>query len=72
MTRTLEAAPYWQLRAYCSEAQRWALALEHARAELARALQHQTGALRAHGFGDPPTFTLDDDTLTITVPDATA
>ena len=71
MTRTLAAADYWHLRAVCSEAQRGELVARQARAELAAALKTQAAALAALGL-DPaaPTFTLDDDTLTITVPDA--
>jgi hypothetical protein len=70
VTRTLEAADYWKLRARCSEAQRCeALALQ-ARDALAAAYKQQAVALEALGL-DPkaPTFTLDDDALTITVPD---
>ena len=70
MTRTLEAAAYWKLRALCSEAQRCeGLALQ-ARAALVTAQQKQAAALTALDL-DPqmPTFSLDDDTLAITVPD---
>ena len=71
MTRTLDAADYWKLRAVCSEAQRAELLALHARGELAAAQKKQTAALVALGL-DPqtPTFALDDDTLTITVPEA--
>jgi hypothetical protein len=70
MTRTLEAGAYWKLRAICSEAQRAELVAAQARDGLAAAYKKQTAALEALGL-DPtaPTFTLDDDTLTITVPD---
>jgi hypothetical protein len=70
VTRTLEAAAYWKLRALCSEAQRCeGLALQ-ARAALVIAQQKQAAALTALDL-DPqmPTFSLDDDTLAITVPD---
>jgi hypothetical protein len=71
MTRTLEAVDYWKLRAICSEASRCEVLALQARAELATAHKKQTAQLAALGF-DPtaPTFTLDDDTLTITIPDA--
>jgi hypothetical protein len=70
MTRTLEAAAYWRLRALCSETQRLELIAVHARAELASAHKKQTAALVALEL-DPkaPTFSLDDDTLSITVPE---
>jgi hypothetical protein len=71
MTRTLEAADYWKLRAICGEAQRCELLALHARQELATALKKQTAALVELGLdASAPSFTLDDDTLTITVPDA--
>jgi hypothetical protein len=70
MTRTLEAAAYWKLRARCSEAQRCEVLALQARTALATAHQQQTAALTELGL-DPtaPTFTLDDDTLSITVPE---
>jgi hypothetical protein len=70
MTRTLEAAAYWQLRALCADAQRAELVAVHARDALTAARQKQAAALRALAL-DPaaPTFSLEDDTLTITVPD---
>jgi len=70
MIKTLDAAAYWKLRALCSEAQRAELVAVHARADLATAHQKQTAALRELAL-DPaaPTFRLDDDTLTITMPD---
>jgi hypothetical protein len=71
MTRTLEAADYWRLRAICSEAQRCELLALQARAELATAQKKQTAALVALGLdASAPSFSLDDDTLTITVPEA--
>jgi hypothetical protein len=71
MRRTLEAADYWKLRAICGEAQRCELLALHARQELATALKKQTAALVELGLdASAPSFTLDDDTLTITVPDA--
>jgi hypothetical protein len=72
MIRTLEAAAYWKLRALCSEAQRLELVAVHARETLAAALKKQTDALAALEL-DPrlPSFTLDDDTCTITVPEGT-
>jgi hypothetical protein len=71
MTRPLEAVDYWKLRALCTDAQRAELVAVHARDALATARQKQAAALRALAL-DPaaPTFTLDDDALTITIPDA--
>ena len=70
MTRTLEAADYWKLRALCSEAIRCDLIARQALADRATAQQKQDAALTALGLeARTPTFTLDDDTLTITVPD---
>jgi hypothetical protein len=70
MTRTLEPAAYWKLRARCSEAQRCEVLALQARTALAAAHQQQTAALTELGL-DPtaPSFVLDDDTLTITVPE---
>jgi hypothetical protein len=70
MTRTLEAADYWRLRAICSEAQRCELLALQARAELATAHKKQTAALVELGLdASAPSFSLDDETLTLTVPD---
>jgi hypothetical protein len=70
MTRTLDADAYWKLRALCSDAQRCELVAVHARADLVTARTKQTAALVAVGLdAQTPTFTLDDDTLTITVPE---
>jgi hypothetical protein len=70
MTRTLEAAAYWRLRAICSEAQRCELLALQARAELATAHKKQTAALVELGLdASAPSFSLDDETLTLTVPD---
>jgi hypothetical protein len=70
MTRTLDAPTYWKLRALCSDTQRCEVLAGQARAALATAHHKQTTALTELGL-DPqtPTFSLDDDTLTITVPD---
>ena len=70
MTRTLEAAVYWQLRALCAEGQRCELVVRLARADLVAAQQKQTAQLVALGL-DPtmPSFALDDETLTVTVSD---
>jgi hypothetical protein len=69
-TRTLEPAAYWKLRAWCSEVQRCEVLARQARADLATAHKQQTAVLTELSL-DPtaPTFTLDDDTLTITVPE---
>jgi hypothetical protein len=72
LTRTLAAADYWRLRAIGSEAQRCELLTLQARAELAAAQKKLTAALAALDLPAAPSFTLDDDTLTITVPDAGA
>jgi hypothetical protein len=70
VTRTLDAADYWKLRAICSEAQRCELVALQARRDLATAHKKQTAALVALGLDSAaPSFSLDDDTLTITVPD---
>jgi hypothetical protein len=71
MTRTLEAADYWKLRALCSDTQRCEVLARQARDTLATAHGKQAAALTALGL-DPaaPTFTLDDDTLAITVPES--
>jgi hypothetical protein len=70
MTQTLEAVAYWKLRAICSEASLCEARALQARDALATAHAKQNAQLAALGL-DPkaPTFTLDDDTLTITVPD---
>jgi hypothetical protein len=71
MTRTLEAADYWRLRAICSEAQRCELLALHARQEFTTAHKKQTAALVELGLdGSAPSFSLDDDTLTVTIPEA--
>jgi hypothetical protein len=71
MTRTLEAADYWKLRAICSEAARCEVIALQARNELVAAHKKQEAALAALGL-DPkaPTFTLDDDALAVTFPEA--
>jgi hypothetical protein len=71
LTRTLDAADYWKLRAVCSEAQKCEALAYQAREAFAAAYKKQTATLAALGL-DPkaPTFTLDDDALTITVPEA--
>jgi hypothetical protein len=70
MTHTLDAAVYWKLRAICSEAQRCELLALQARAELATAHKKQTAALVELGLdASAPSFSLDDETLTLTVPD---
>jgi hypothetical protein len=70
MTHTLEALAYWKLRAICSEAQRCELVARQARADLTAARQKQADMLAALGL-DPqaPTFTLDDEALTIACPE---
>ena len=70
MTRTLDAAVYWHLRAICAETQRYEVIARQAHTDLVAANKRQTQALAALGF-DPtmPSFTLDDDSCAITVPD---
>jgi hypothetical protein len=70
MTKTLEPVDYWKLRAICSEASLCEVRALQARDALATAHAKQNAQLAALGF-DPaaPTFTLDDDTLTITFPE---
>jgi hypothetical protein len=69
----LAAADYWKLRAICSETQRCEVIALQARNELVAAHKKQEAALAALGL-DPkaPTFSLDDDTLTLTMPDSPA
>jgi hypothetical protein len=70
MTRTLDAAAFWKLRAICADAQRWAVAAAAARDALLAADQRQAAYLREIGI-DPktPTFQLDEEALTVTIPD---
>ncbi len=67
----LAACDYWKLRAICADAQRCEVIALQARNDLAAAHKKQEAALVALGF-DPkvPTFTLDDDTLSVTFPEA--
>lgn len=63
MTRTLDAAAYWKLRALCTDAQRCNDAL-------AAAAKRQAGALADLGLpADAQNFTLNDDTCEVTFPD---
>jgi hypothetical protein len=70
VTKTLEPVDYWKLRAICAEASRCEIIALQARNDLTTAHKKQNAALTALGL-DPtaPTFTLDDDTLTITFPE---
>ncbi len=72
MKHELGAAAYWKLRAICTDAQRAAEAVQHARDAFAVAQQKQRAALVDLGL-DPNalSFALDDDTLTVTFPDDT-
>jgi hypothetical protein len=69
--QTLEPAAYWKLRAICTDAQRAAEAAQHARDAMVTAQQKQRAALTDLGL-DPAaqSFVLDDDTLTVTFPEA--
>ena len=70
MTKTLEAVDYWKLRAICSEAVLCETRALQARADLVTAYKKQNAQLAALGLdANAPTFTLDDDTLTITFPE---
>jgi hypothetical protein len=70
MTHTLEAATYWRLRAICSEASLCEVRALQARADLATATKKRIETLTALGFdAAAPTFTLDDDALTIAFPE---
>ena len=70
MTRTLEPAEYWRLRAICSEAQRCRLLALQARAELATAHKKQTAALDELGRdASAPSVSHQHETLTRTLPD---
>ena len=70
MTKALPACDYWKLRAICSEASLCEVRAIQARADLAAAHKKQNQALAALGL-DPtmPSFSLEDDDLTITCPD---
>jgi hypothetical protein len=70
MIKTLDAAAYWKLRARFADAQRCAVAALAAREALTAAQAAQTACLREVGL-DPSaaSWTLDDDTLTVTVPE---
>lgn len=67
MTRTLDAAAFWKLRAICAETSRCAVVLVAARDALQAAQSRQAAYLRELGI-DPTTatFELDDDALTVT------
>lgn len=70
MNKILDPVDYWKLRAVCSEAQHAAAVAAHARENLLAAQRKQSAALLALGLDpDIPTFSLDDDRLTITIPD---
>lgn len=64
MTHTLDRAIFWKLRSLCADTRA-------AREALAAAQQRQNAALADLGI-DPktPQFALDDEALTLTIPDA--
>jgi len=64
MTKTLDPAAYWKLRALCTDTLRCDDIARQAKAK-------QIAALRALDL-DADTFSLDDDALTITIPDEAA
>jgi hypothetical protein len=70
MKTVLDPVDYWRLRAKCSDAQRATAVAMQAREAMVTATKVQAAALTALGF-DPnlPTFSLDDDTCTIDLPD---
>ena len=71
MTKTLPACDYWKVRAICSEAQRCELIVITARDALTAAHKKQTAVLADLGLdATAPSFVLDDDTLSITFPEA--
>ena len=70
MTRTLDAVDYWKLCAICSEASLCEALARQARDALATAHEKQNAQLDALGLDSKaPTFSLDDKTLTITIPE---
>ncbi len=71
MKHTLDPAPYWRLRAICTDAQRAAETAQHAHEVFVLAQHKQRAALTDLGF-DPTAqaFTLDDDTLSVTFAEA--
>jgi hypothetical protein len=71
VTKTLDAAAYWKLRALCSDTQRFAVAVQAARDAFAAAQQKQAALLVEYGLdATAATFTLDDDALAVTFPEA--
>jgi hypothetical protein len=71
MTHTLDAAVYWKVRTFFSETQRLAAVAVAARDAVKTAEQRQTALLRELGIDPQATaWQLDDDTCTITTPDA--
>lgn len=68
---TLDAATYWKLRFTIAEAQRCLVEATVARNALQIAQAHRDALMREAGL-DPKaaSWTLDDDTLTVTTPDA--
>jgi len=71
VTRTFDPVIYWKLRALCSETQRCAVIASQAQEALIAANTKQTALLTELGL-DPqtPRFLLNDDTFTLTIPDA--
>ncbi len=71
MKHELGPAAYWKLRAICTDAQRATEAAQYAREAMVAAQQKQRAALTDLGL-DPAaqSFLLDDDTLTVTFPEA--
>lgn len=70
----LEAADFWKLRTLCAEQDRYAQQAILARDALVAAQRKQQACVATlaarYGFdAQAPSFTLDDDTLTLTVPD---
>jgi hypothetical protein len=77
MKITLDSAAYWKLRAVCGDTQRLQV-MQQAIAEQIGTAQKKQAALVAdlaleHGFPEnPPTFQMDDETLTINIPEPVA
>ena len=66
MTKALDPASYWKLRAICTDTSR-------AHDALLVAQKRQTAVLIELGFGPAmPSFTLNDETLEVNVPDTDA
>jgi hypothetical protein len=73
MTHTLDQAAYWKMRALLAECQRCAVVATSARDIFQVAEQRQTAYLKELGINPKaPSWTMDDDTCTVTTADEKA